>query len=266
MTSQHHHPHIQQQTMPTTHVHQGQIPPVPANRTSTTVSVTQQHTATTPTNNNEMIIRSDPSSIGDPNNQQHHRSQLPDNNSFVSANNNLNAISNDPIDNTSRVTISTSNISQQPGNTQNKHPHAQHSVTTSTTQPGEAIYEVDKRGHTSVIRVSYPSPQQEQPPIVTFPPDNEEHLLHQAAGSSHQVVQGNINDSSFAASQQQSAQPKQTPVPFPSPIFRGNTRALTLPQPIFSYAVHMPIVSLIYQGNLLNSLQSLSQAHSRLFL
>ena len=210
MTSQHHHPHIQQQTMPTTHVHQGQIPPVPANRTSTTVSVTQQHTATTPTNNNEMIIRSDPSSIGDPNNQQHHRSQLPDNNSFVSANNNLNAISNDPIDNTSRVTISTSNISQQPGNTQNKHPHAQHSVTTSTTQPGEAIYEVDKRGHTSVIRVSYPSPQQEQPPIVTFPPDNEEHLLHQAAGSSHQVGQGNINDSSFAASQQQSAQPKQS--------------------------------------------------------
>ena len=199
------HLHTQQQTMPTM---QGQVPPVPANRTSTTVSVAP---ATTPSNNNEMIIRSNSENIEDLGNRQHHRSHLPDNNTFVSTTNNLNAVSTDPTDNTSRVTILSSTSTQQPGNTQHKNAQAQSS---GSVQPGEAVYEVDKRGHTSVIRVSYPSPQQEQAPIVTFPPDNEEHLQQQAAACSNYHGQGNNNENSYHNSQN-SGQPKQAPVPFP---------------------------------------------------
>ena len=203
------HLHTQQHTMPNTILQQGQVPPVPANRTSTTVSVAP---ATGPSNNNEMMMRSNSENIEELGNRQHHRSQLPDNNTFVSTTNNLNAVPTDPTDNTSRVTISSSTSSQQSGNTQHKNAQAQSS---GSVQPGEAVYEVDKRGHTSVIRVSYPSPQQEQAPIVTFPPDNEEHLQQQAAACTNYHGQGNNNESNFHISQQNSGQPKQAPIPFP---------------------------------------------------
>jgi len=202
------HLHTQQHTMPNTILQQGQVPPVPANRTSTTVSVAP---ATAPSNNNEMMMRSNSETIEELGNRQHHRSQLPDNNTFVSTTNNLNAVPTDPTDNTSRVTISSSTSSQQSGNTQHKNAQAQSS---GSVQPGEAVYEVDKRGHTSVIRVSYPSPQQEQAPIVTFPPDNEEHLQQQAAACTNYHGQGNNNESNFHISQN-SGQPKQAPIPFP---------------------------------------------------
>ena len=44
----------------------------------------------------------------------------------------------------------------------------------------EPTYEVGKKGHTSVIKVSYPTlpaaaaAADTQPPVVTFPPDDEE--------------------------------------------------------------------------------------------
>merc|ERR1719245_310258 len=156
-------------------------------------------------------MRSNSETIEELGKRQHHRSQLPDNNTFVSTTNNLNAVPTDPTDNTSRVTISSSTSSQQSGNTQHKNAQAQSS---GSVQPGEAVYEVDKRGHTSVIRVSYPSPQQEQAPIVTFPPDNEEHLQQQAAACTNYHGQGNNNESNFHISQN-SGQPKQAPIPFP---------------------------------------------------
>ena len=228
----HHHPHIQQQSMPLSHLQQGQVPPVPANRTSTTVAVTQQLAGNTANNNNDMIIRGSENTINERSGNHQYRSSLPDNNTFLSTNNNLNAVANaaatEPIDNTSRVTISTSS-SSQPSHTQlyNKQAQQLSPPTTVTGQSGEAVYEVDKRGHTSVIRVSYPGPQQEQAPIVTFPPDNEEHLQQQACGV--HIAQGNNNEGILPSSQQKVSQQKQAPIPYPRSRGATATAAVVVP-------------------------------------
>ena len=59
------------------------------------------------------------------------------------------------LDNTSRVVVNASN--------------QQHSTPISPTEP---TYELEKKGHTSVIRVSYPMPE----PTVTFPLSPTEEL------------------------------------------------------------------------------------------
>ena len=220
--------------MPLSHLQQGQVPPVPANRTSTTVAVTQQLAGNAANNNNDMIIRGSENTINNERSGNHqYRSSLPDNNTFLSTTNNLNAVANaaatEPIDNTSRVTISTSSSSSQPSHTQlyNKQAQQLPAPTTVTGQPGEAVYEVDKRGHTSVIRVSYPGPQQEQAPIVTFPPDNEEHLQQQACGI--HIAQGNNNEGILQSSQQKLSQQKQAPIPYPRSRGATATAAVVVP-------------------------------------
>jgi len=70
----------------------------------------------------------------------------------------------------------------------------------SATMLPEPVYEVGKKGHTSVIRVSYPTAE----PMITFPPDADSPTSHVPPPPHHRVQH-----------QQQQQQQPQQPQPFP---------------------------------------------------